>query len=639
MLLTILQKYLFWILLCFSTIFVLIIHLNAEATFDYGDGIQHYLISKYSWKHPELILDLWGKPLFTLLSSPFAQFGLKGMMIFQIIISVFTSIFTYLIANKFNLKYSYLAPILIFFSPIYFAVLNSGLTEILFGLVIILTLWLLLNNQYLYAAILFSFSPFVRPESYFIFPLLTIYFIFKKQYKIIPFFFTGFVIFTIIGYFYFNDFLWIIHNNYQVGQNYPQKGEFLHYFNQYDNILGKLNGILFLTGFITILFEFIKHLIKKSNSIKEYSLEKIIIIYGSIFIVFSIHTLMNWMPGINSNLGMLRYLTSIIPLSALISLHAFQLLDIIPILKKIKSLILILISTLIINEPFNKYFYPFRLSNEQIVINQSAKFLSNFNLKNKTIIFLHPQLPVSLDIDPFDKNHSILMWALDVNHIDQLPDSTLIVWDSHFSPLEGNVPVEKLKSDTSLKLLKHFKFIDESYPFETLIFIKSNKNIDLNVQPEYVAEQGIVNLNNYEIKTYNFDTLNTTIINLSTEKSLSGKYSLKYSSENEWGNVFTYTNIQNLIKIKIQFSFIPIDTLKETFIITHIKDTIDNSTLVWFGDKLSNYKLNEWNQFETNHAFFNNKFNQKSKLDIYFWNKSKKNFYIDDLKITFYYSK
>jgi hypothetical protein len=348
---------------------------------------------------------------------------------------------------------------------------------------------------------------------------------------------------------------------------------------------------------------------------------------------------MNWLPGLHSNLGMLRFFASIIPFSALISLHAFQLLDINPIIKNIKSLILILISTLFINEPFNKYFYPFRLSNEQIVINQSAKFLSNFNLKNKTIIFLHTQLPVSLDIDPFDKNHSILMWALDVNHIDQLPDSTLIVWDSHFSPVEGNVPVEKLKSNTSLKLLKHFKFIDESYPFETLIFIKSNKKIDLYIQPEYVAEQGIVNLNNYEIKTYNFDTLNTTIINLSTEKSLSGKYSLKYSSENEWGNVFTYTNIQNLIKIKIQFSFIPIDTLKEVFIITHIKDTIDNSTLVWFGDKLSNYKFNEWNQFETNHAFFNNKFNQKSKLDIYFWNKSKNNFYIDDLKITFYYSK
>jgi hypothetical protein len=380
-------------------------------------------------------------------------------------------------------------------------------------------------------------------------------------------------------------------------------------------------------------------LIEKNHLIKEYPLEKIIIIYGSIFIVFSIHTLMNWLRGIHSNLGMLRFFASIIPFSALISLHAFQLFDIISIIKKIKSLILILISIFIINEPFNKYFYPFHLSNEQIVINQSAKFLSNFNLKNKTIIFLHPELPVSLDIDPFDKNHLILMWSLDVNHIDQLPDSTLIVWDSHFSPVEGNISVEKLKSDTSLKLLKHYKFIDENYPFETLIFIKSNKKIVLNVQPEYVAEQGIVNLNNYEIKSYNFDTLNTSITNISNEKSLSGKYSLKYSSENEWGHVFPYTNIQNLIKIKIQFSFIPVDSLREELIITHIKDSTDNSTLVWFGDKLSNYKLNEWHHFETSHAFFNNKFNQKSKLDIYFWNKSKNNFYIDDLKITFYYSK
>lgn len=43
------------------------------------DSYNHYLISRFSWIHPkELLLDQWGKPLYNILASPFAQFGMMG---------------------------------------------------------------------------------------------------------------------------------------------------------------------------------------------------------------------------------------------------------------------------------------------------------------------------------------------------------------------------------------------------------------------------------------------------------------------------------------------------------------------------------------------------------------------------------
>src|ERR1700751_4484090 len=50
-----------------------------------GDCYAHYKIAHYAFKYPRLFLDLWGKPVFTLLSSPFAQFGFIGIKIFNIL--------------------------------------------------------------------------------------------------------------------------------------------------------------------------------------------------------------------------------------------------------------------------------------------------------------------------------------------------------------------------------------------------------------------------------------------------------------------------------------------------------------------------------------------------------------------------
>ena len=68
-----------------------LLRLVSDGVREMGDGIQHYMMARFCWRHPELILDLWGKPLFTLLASPFAQFGYKGMSAFNALLAFTTA--------------------------------------------------------------------------------------------------------------------------------------------------------------------------------------------------------------------------------------------------------------------------------------------------------------------------------------------------------------------------------------------------------------------------------------------------------------------------------------------------------------------------------------------------------------------
>jgi ABC-type cobalt transport system substrate-binding protein len=93
------------------TIF-LVIAAHTEGSYGGADSFQHYLISRYSWKHPHLLLDHWGKPLFTLLSSLFSQFGFYGIQCFNILIGMITAWLTYKVLEHLNVK---LAPFAVIF--------------------------------------------------------------------------------------------------------------------------------------------------------------------------------------------------------------------------------------------------------------------------------------------------------------------------------------------------------------------------------------------------------------------------------------------------------------------------------------------------------------------------------------------
>ena len=114
---------------------------------DSGDSIAHYTISRFSWKHPILFLDLWNKPLFCLLSSPFAQFGFTGIKIFNALCGCLSALMAFRIATIYSKSNNWLVLVLFVSSAFHLVVQNSGLTEPLFDCLLIGGLFLYIHEK------------------------------------------------------------------------------------------------------------------------------------------------------------------------------------------------------------------------------------------------------------------------------------------------------------------------------------------------------------------------------------------------------------------------------------------------------------------------------------------------------------
>lgn len=461
------------------------IFFNAEASFDSGDGIRHYLISRYSWNHPNLLLDSWGKPFFSLISSPFSQFGFYGIVLFNIGCGIFSAFFAYKTAKALNYKNALLTPFLLVFTPIYFLSLNSGLTEPLFGLLLIVCIYLMVEKKYMWASILISFIPFVRTEGFLFLPLFFIVLIYYKSY--IPAFLLslGTILYSFIGLIVWGDFLWIKNQNPYTGSNRDAygSGEFFHFAIRHDYIWGGLLTLLLAIGILIILFQlFFK--IEKSTERPKGSFTPIetILILGCFIVYFLAHSFM-WWKGLANSMGLVRVFAGVTPCSALICLKGFNFIVSLPVLKNkiVTILACLVVSYFVIIKPFQSEFFPFQLNNEQLLVKEAADWMKEKGYEKRKIYYLYPYLPLLLNLDAFDDKKVAELWALNPTikkrGLSAIPDGTIIFWDAHFGPNECGIPLDSMMNNLNFDLLKSF-FPPESFktlgdqPFTIRIFEK-----------------------------------------------------------------------------------------------------------------------------------------------------------------------
>jgi hypothetical protein len=637
------EKILFYLFLIISFFTVIIIYFKADSPYDTGDGIVHYQIARYSWKYPHLLLDLWGKPFFTLISSPFAQFGLKGMYIFQALNAAAISWFLFNIASKVNLKYAWTIPAFVFFAPVYFAIMNSGLVEICFGMMFMFSAWLVFSKKYYASALIASLIPFVRPEAYVVMPLLTVIYVYRRKFLAIPLLLTAAIIYTLIGYFHFKDILWIIHQNYQlVGDNYAgMKGSYFHYFEVYDQIWGTVYTVLLMLGIGIILSQVYRLFRRKPEH--EFVEEVFVLFLGCTVGCFILHSLLCGLPGILNNLGMLRYVAVLIPSSALIALIGLNMINL-PAFTKIsflKPAIVITVVILVVLSSFAQWYYPFKPYNEQYVMKQMASYIQTTRPNFEKVCFLHPSLPVFADLDPFDNKRVETMRSADLERLNQLPDSTLLLWDSHFMKVEGKIPFNWLSENPNFIMLKHYKFSNEELPFEACLFIRAANPMPVPVPVEIVSPDGLITGNNSPdtiIYTFDNDTLDFRQW-LALRTSFSGRNAMAFTPEMEFGPIFL-KKIKDIDKegslksVNLKFNINQADTIKDLVSVVEIKDY--DKQVSWEGLIIKqSLNANQWNSIELHHFFPEPVKDNDFKVNIYIWNKGKRKFYIDDFQISF----
>jgi hypothetical protein len=435
---------------------LLLFDFTTNTTGDSGDSITHYLYSHYAFDYPEFFLHHWAKPLFVFLSAPFSYFGFKGILVFNSLCATLSALFAYYTSRNLKLKNSLLVFVFILFSPLYFKLIFSGLTEYLFGLFLIIGVYLVSKSKLRAALIIVSFLPLIRSEGLIILGVFGLYVLLKKEYKNIPYLLTGQFVYTLVGAFFYKDLLWVFNQipYANLGSPYGSGGpfDFLHRLNY---VIEKPTYLLLIAGALALIYSLFRFGLKKDNDVK------VILILGSVAAIFLAHSMFWWL-GIFNSMGLARVLITVVPLIAIVAVVGLEKLTSGMKIKRIRHTILFIIV-------LSVCFYPFSYREEGVVFNKNLFVLQENKLVdeelapfleqqfpdygNRTLYFSHPYLSLALDIDYFDSSAHREMQFLSR---DKLKAGSLVIWDDWFSLIEGGVKEEQLISDDRFELIQGF---------------------------------------------------------------------------------------------------------------------------------------------------------------------------------------
>lgn len=431
----------------------LVFHLNF--TGDSGDSIMHYLFAKYAFKHPENLLHHWAKPIFTLLSAPFAQFGFKGIEVMNVFLAVASSWITVQISRQLKQNHNWMLPILIFFAPMYTQLVFSGLTEYMFGCGMLLGTYLALRKKYFWAVLIISFLPFIRSEGLLIIGLFSIYFIIKKQFKLMPALAIGHFVYSIIGFFYYENLFWVFTEiPYASWVSKYGHGEIWNFAQKLNEVIEKPIYLFLAIGLVTCFIVMFRQRKEKPNW------DKTIIIYGSFGVIFMAHSIF-WWKGMFHSMGLPRVLIPIVPFIAIIALEGIT--TIIYWLKKkwLKKTTLVSILCVIIIIPFTNRKKGVVWAKEDFSLAENNLFEKEIkpsivseipNYKSYAISSAHPYVMMSLDIDIFDTTH--FFWMSELEKM-KGRNKQLIIWDAFAAPLEGGIQKSQLDQNNKLTRLTY----------------------------------------------------------------------------------------------------------------------------------------------------------------------------------------
>lgn len=483
------------------TAWVVHILFASEGVYDTGDGIQHYQISRYSWQHPELLLDHWGKPLFTLLSSPFAQFGHKGIGVFNALLYLTTCLLAFDSLRRMQLNWisSVLFAGLVITAPQYIQMILAGMTEILFAFLSMLVIWLAVRKKYSWMAIAASFMLFSRPESAAFIPVAFVWMIWKKEWKVLPWFFTGLVLYSLIGAFHYGDITWFFTANpYTGAHDIYGSGPLDHFFEHRKEIFGGYFFWLFIVSLPLLAIAYWKRRDLRNELLMLAALA-IIPVVGT----FAVHSYA-WYKGFNGSLGLIRVLATTVPAAAFVVSYAVgKGVGLLPGRILLRSATAILFVGFLVISNYNQMrsvtVLPLPATEQQLHMNQVASWVRENRPVNAGIAYLNPYLGFRSDIDPYsDQTH--LIWGLEQGkEYAGLEAGDWLIWDGHFAPNEGRFPLERALSN-DFEVLAYFPPVQQmrvlgGYLFEIFVLRASAKEAitetartELTPNPEFYTE-------------------------------------------------------------------------------------------------------------------------------------------------------
>ena len=446
-----------WFIAGFLFLLLVMLSLLSDGYYGGADNISHYLISRYAFRHPNLFLYAWGRPLYTILSAPFAQFGLPWVKLLNVLLGVMTALVTFRIAGLLKIKQPYLVTIFVCFTPLYFMMMPTALTEILFSFVLVLSVFLYLRSNFIASALVISFLPFARTEGFILLPMFLLALLWARQYRAIPFLAAGVLFFSLLGCFYYRDIFWVITQfPYPVNYHHPiynKAGSLWHFLESRDDTLGWPLELLFLGGMATMVFE----LFSRDKQVRHRVHFLIILVLGPFLLYLAFHSVLYW-KAMGGSLGLDRVLAAVMPLAALVALKGYAALEnMMGQNRYVQGVFMTMVVAMVVVTPFMKNKIPFPLSPEEKTIREAAGWVNTSPCAGRLVYYTDNNVPYYLGTDPWQKHSARCVLFGDAKYLDTIPAGSLLVWDAHFGANESKVPVDSLLANRHLQVIRYFR--------------------------------------------------------------------------------------------------------------------------------------------------------------------------------------
>ena len=437
--------------------YYLYIAFHYDGTGDSGDAVFHFQIAEGAFKHPELYLDHWGKPLYTLLASPFAQFGYRGIKVFNILTTVGAYYMTYLCARRLNIGNAWAVPVFMVGMPLWLNLTFSGLTEPLSALLLVSAIYLSLNDKTLaYGLLLVSFLPFVRSEGLIMLCIFTLYLTYRGRFALLPLLAFGHIVYGIIGFFFVHhDFWWVINQiPYATTESTYGSGVWYQFLKHTYDHIERINTLFFIIGTAVLLRRWLPF--KFWKDVEGGKL--LFLVYGCLSALIVGHTLF-WLLGIFKSFGLARVLITIMPELALVILIGFDATSkwLERYVKSYLSLVQIAVLLLVFYLPFKVQKAGgehWLLTGDQRLAEQAADYIRT-NVPDYEHYLYYYEMPyfgVAMHQDRFNPQ-SVKRYP-DIHTFDNPPlQHTLIIWESWYAVNDAKVREEQLDKMQFLKKL------------------------------------------------------------------------------------------------------------------------------------------------------------------------------------------
>ena len=430
-----------------------------------GDTYTHFLFAKYAFQHPENFVNHWGKPFFTLFAAPFSQLGLKGVEAMNIGCGILSGVFAALTARSLGYKFHFLAVVFTVFAPVMYNGIFSSLTEPVAALVLIAGVYFYSIKNFKLGSIIFSFLILCRTEIFIFYPLFIFFLWGSKSLKSAPYLALGFVLYSFIGWPFYEDLFWIITKQpYADASAKYGSGGFWHYAESYDQVIHQLLSVLLLISLIRFPFD----VISKRKQITD-ALKLELLVLSLIMSFFFAHSLVWWM-GAGASAGLVRVMMVIVPLIALFSLKALQWEKVFG-NKWVQGVFSVAAIAVMVGVAEHKYNFPVNEDLEILTIRKLDKAAIDEARAGNDLFYYHPFAAIQLDANPNDTLEKRFYFNGGFKSISDVKPGDIYLWDSHFAASEGDVSIALIDS-LGFQLIQEHESSWKDYSYQVKAFRK-----------------------------------------------------------------------------------------------------------------------------------------------------------------------